>query len=309
MDASVSLSSPCAPADFSGLWVPLVTPFVAGSVDHAALGRILQHLVRAGVTGLVVCGSTGEAAALSDDEQLAVLRTVGHHASGLPLVMGVGGSQLASTLAWLRTVNAGAAQELPALHGVLVSAPSYIRPAQAGLLHWFRTLADTSAAPLVLYDIPYRTGVALERETLLTLAAHPNIRAIKDCGGDHAKTQALLRDGRLQLLAGEDLQVFSTLALGGAGAIAASAHIHPQRWVALVAALRAGDLAGARQLWQPLAPLVEALFSEPNPAPVKALLEQAHGAHSDLRPPMTAMSAAGRERLLALNAQLVRAMN
>lgn len=286
--------------------MPLVTPFAANNaVDHAALGRLVEHLVRAGVSGLVVCGSTGEAAALSDEEQLAVLRTVERHAGGLPLVMGVGGSDLAATLKWLHTVTAGATQALPTLHGVLVPAPCYIRPAQAGLLHWFHALADASDVPLIVYDIPYRTGIALERDTLLSLANHPNVRAIKDCGGDHGKTQALLRDGRLQVLAGEDLQLFSTLALGGAGAIAASAHVHTQRWVALVAALRAGHLADARALWHPLAPLVESLFSEPNPAPIKALLAKQALGSGVLRPPLTAMSATGLERLLAQEARLV----
>jgi 4-hydroxy-tetrahydrodipicolinate synthase len=300
MNASVS-SRP--PADFSGLWVPLITPFVGQAVDHEALGRLVKHLVSAGVTGLVVCGSTGEAAALSAEEQLAVLRTVARHAPGCPLVMGVGGSNQPTALSWLRTVNAGAELDLPRLHGVLVSAPSYIRPSQAGLRQWFTDLAEASSAPLVLYDIPYRTGATLERDTLLALADHPNIQAIKDCGGDAAKTMALLRDGRLQVLAGEDTQVFSTLALGGAGAIAASAHVHPQHWVALVAALRRGDVASARRLWQPLAPLVEALFSEPNPAPVKAWLAHQRLVENALRPPMTPMSLAGQERLLALAAQ------
>jgi 4-hydroxy-tetrahydrodipicolinate synthase len=305
MNASVSTSSR---SNFSGLWVPLVTPFTTDAVDHAALGRLVEHLVSAGVSGFVVCGSTGEAAALSDKEQLAVLRTVGRHAGNLPLMMGVGGSDLAATLAWLQTVSAGAAQELPKLHSVLVSAPCYIRPAQAGLLHWFHTLADNSSVPLVVYDIPYRTGIALERDTLLALARHWNIQAIKDCGGDHAKTQALLRDGGLQVLAGEDLQFFSTLALGGVGAITASAHIHTERWVALMTALRTDDLSAARRLWQPLAPLVEALFSEPNPAPIKALLARQRLGNGELRPPMTAMSATGLERLVAVNARVAETM-
>lgn len=301
MNASVSTRPP---ADFSGLWVPLITPFLAQAIDHESLGRLVKHLVSAGVTGLVVCGSTGEAAALSPEEQLAVLRTVTRHAPECPLVMGVGGSHQQATLSWLRTVNAGAELDLPRLHGVLVSAPSYIRPSQAGLRQWFYAMADASSAPLVLYDIPYRTGATLERDTLLSLADHPNIQAIKDCGGDAAKTVALLRDGRLQVLAGEDMQVFSTLALGGAGAIAASAHVHPQHWVALVAALRTGDMARARALWQPLAPLVEAMFSEPNPAPVKAWLAHQRMSENELRSPMMPMSIAGQERLLARVTQI-----
>jgi 4-hydroxy-tetrahydrodipicolinate synthase len=131
------------------------------------------------------------------------------------------------------------------LAGLLVPAPSYIRPSQAGLVDWFIEIAAVSAVPLLIYDIPYRTGSIMTREALLALACHPRIRAIKDCGGDAGKTRALIADGRLQVLAGEDAQIFSTVAEGGAGAIAASAHLQTERFVNVLRLLREGRLADA----------------------------------------------------------------
>lgn len=279
---------------FSGLWIALATPFKDGAVDHPALAALTTRLCADGVSGFVACGSTGEAAALDKAEQLQVLETVLGAAQGLPVVMGVSGYHQGQVLEQVRALA-----HYP-VAGLLVSAPHYIRPSQEGLLHWFRTLADTSAVPLLIYDIPYRTGATLTTETLLALAAHPRIQAIKDCGGSPAKTQALIADGRLQVLTGEDAQIFHTLALGGAGAISASAHWQTPRFVELTALLRSGDLPAARHLWQALQPWVEACFAEPNPAPLKAMLAHAGWIHNELRAPMMPASKALQDRLKAL---------
>ena len=280
--------------DFSGLWIPLITPFHKGKVDREAITSLVKRLRADGIKGIVVCGSTGEAAALVKAEQLEVLDTTLEAAPGLPVVMGVSGYNLVETAAWV--------QELAAwpLAGLLVPAPHYIRPSQAGLLHWFHKLADASAAPLVIYDIPYRTGVQLERQTLLQLAMHARIQAIKDCGGDAAKTLALIAQGKLQVLAGEDLQMFATVAQGGVGAIAASAHLATARFVRLIALLRAGQLPEARVLWNGLVPWVEAVFAEPNPAPVKAMLAHHGVIHNELRAPMTVSSSGHVARMLGM---------
>jgi len=164
--------------------------------------------------------------------------------------------------------------------------PYYARPSQAGLLAWFESLAEASPKPIVLYDIPYRTGVRLELETVLRLAEHPRIVGLKDCGGDAAATQALIADGRLQVLAGEDAQIFSTLCLGGTGAIAASAHLRTADFVAMYRAVREQRLDDARRIAHQLAPLIRTLFAEPNPAPLKALLALEGLIDADLRPPM-----------------------
>lgn len=298
MSAPASATTPTAApaADFSGLWVPLVTPFDGSAVDHAALAALASRLARQGVRAFVVCGSTGEAAALEEEEQLAVLATVREAAPQLPRIMGLGGENLPHVLKRLEHLNT------LDLHGVLVAAPSYIRPAQNGLLRWFTRIADASRHPLVIYDIPYRTGSALQLDTLRTLAAHPRIQAIKDCSGDGAKLRALLRQGELQVLAGEDLQIFSTVAEGGVGAISASAHIQTRRFAQVIALLRAGRLEAARERWQPLPALIEALFAHPNPACIKALLADRGEMQNTLREPMTAAPQALMARLRALDA-------
>jgi 4-hydroxy-tetrahydrodipicolinate synthase len=276
---------------FSGIWVALVTPFDDGAVDFPALRRLARHLLDAGVAGLVACGTTGEAAALSKDEQLAVLDALLDEVPGERLVMGLAGNNLAEVLAFQREV------QRRAIAGLLVPAPCYIRPSQEGLLSWFGAIADAASVPVILYDIPYRTGVKLELATLRTLAKHPNVVAIKDCGGNPDTTQALIADGELDVLTGEDAQIFTTLCLGGRGAIAASAHIRPQAFVRLAACVAAGELDTARSIFQGLLPLIQLSFAEPNPAPVKSLLALQGLIRDELRPPMQRSSAALVQRL------------
>ncbi|MFM0207629.1 4-hydroxy-tetrahydrodipicolinate synthase [Paraburkholderia sediminicola] len=275
---------------FSGIWVPLITPFADGEVDHAALRALVRRSADAGIAGLVALGTTGEPSALDDAEQDAVLATIldeaqaaAHSADApaLPVLVGVSGNHTASMKARIEQLNA-----LP-IAGVLMAAPYYIRPSQAGIVGHFTALADASDKPVVLYDIPYRTGVRLELDTLLTLAAHPRIQAVKDCAGSLDTTLALIRDGRLQVLTGEDINIFNTLCLGGSGAIVASAHLRPERFVALYRALSAGRLDEGRRIFHTLAPLIQALFAEPNPAPVKALLAAQGLIRNELRMPMT----------------------
>lgn len=269
---------------YQGIWLALVTPFRNDAIDRPALKRLMAHYRGSGLSGLVVCGSTGEAAALDEAEQLAVLDTVLEEAGGLPVVMGLAGNNQRSVLARLDTFN-----QRP-LAGVLVPAPYYIRPSQAGLQGYFQTVADASAAPVVLYDIPYRTGVALTADTLLRLAEHGNIQAIKDCGGNAQTTRALIEDGRLAVLAGEDHQIFATLCLGGQGAITAAAHIRPDLYAALHRAVAAQRLDAARRLTLALAPMIQLLFAEASPGPIKALLARQGLLTDELRAPMTPAS-------------------
>ena len=282
---------------FSGVWIPIVTPFREGRVDHAALAALVKRLAGAGVAGFVVCATTGEAPLLSDTERVEVLGTVKANTS-LPLVMGVSGTTADEVL---RRIDA-AQRHAPA--AFMVTAPPYLRPSQDALRTFFTTIADASPAPLVVYDIPARTGVRIELGTLLALAAHPRIAALKDCGGRVEQTEALIADGRLQVLCGNDNEWFSSRCLGGAGAIAASAHIRTDLFVAFDAALARGDLAAGRALWRQLKPLTVALFDEPSPGPVKAVLAVQGECANELRTPMTTASMALQERLLALVAGL-----
>lgn len=229
-------------SSFQGIWVPLVTPFRHGEIDFAALPRLLDHLLNAGVAGVVVCGTTGEAAALEHGEQLQLLDAVLERVAPERVAMGLAGNNQAQLLAFQREVL-----ERP-LAGLLVPAPYYIRPSQEALVRFFHGVADASSVPLIVYDIPYRTGVRMELETLRRIVGHPRIAAIKDCGGSLENTLALLADGQVAVLAGEDLQMFNAFCLGASGAIAASAHLHPQRFVALHRQVVEGRLEAPGQL-------------------------------------------------------------
>ncbi|WP_454675723.1 4-hydroxy-tetrahydrodipicolinate synthase [Achromobacter pestifer] len=285
---------------FQGVWVPLVTPFSGGAVDGGALRRLVRHYAAAGVDGLVVCGSTGEAASLDDAEQLAVLDAVLNEAGKLPVIMGLAGNHQGHVLQRLSAFGTRP------LAGILAPAPYYVRAGQEGAAAYFRCLADASRFPLVLYDIPYRTGTTLDTATLLALAAHPNIGAIKDCGGSLAKTLALIADGQMNVLAGEDLQSLSTLCLGGTGMIAAAAHIRPDLFVAMHQAVRAQQLDLARKLFQALVPVIQLAFEEPNPGPLKAQLGRQGLLTEELRLPMPAASVALSARMDAAVAGLNR---
>ena len=280
-------------ADFSGVWVPLVTPFAAdGAVDHVALRSLAAELAPK-VAGFVVCGSTGEAHALDEAEQLAVLDSVLDAVPNTRIVMGTGGphrGQLHEQLAALR--------ERP-LAGLLVSPPYYVRPSQAAIIDYFLDLADHAACPLIAYNIPYRTGVAMEFSTFERLARHGNILAVKDCGGSAALTLDLITRTPLQVLAGEDGNILSTLCAGGVGAISAAAHVFPERYTAIFDAIREQRLNEGRELFHGLWPLIQLLFEEPNPAGIKAALAHQGLIDARCRAPMAQATSLLREKLAA----------
>jgi 4-hydroxy-tetrahydrodipicolinate synthase len=281
---------------FSGIWVPLITPFTAdGGVDHSALRKLVGRYQSCGVAGLVALGTTGEPGALDERERYAVLTTILDATQAkVPVLVGVSGNHVPVLVEQARQLA-----KLP-IAGLLVSAPYYVRPSQGGICEYFTRLADASVAPLVLYDIPYRTGVKIELETLLALAAHPNIFAVKDCAGCVQKTLALICDGRLQVLAGNDAEMFNTICAGGSGAIAASAHLRPADFVAMHSALSQARLAEGRKIFHALVPLIQALAAEPSPAPVKTALAHLGLIRDEVRAPMARASIALRERLGAL---------
>lgn len=278
---------------FQGIWVPLITPFHQGEIDFTALQRLARHLRDAGVAGLIVCGSTGEAAALSDAEQLQVLDAVIDAAPGFPVAMGLCGNNLNEVHARLAEI------QKREIVGLLVTAPYYIRPSQQGVYNYLTSIAHAAKVPVILYNIPYRTGVAMSLETLRKLAQHPNIVAIKDCGGDANLTAQLVVDGELSVLAGEDVQIFSSMCFGGTGAIAASAHLVPALFVKLAKWIQDDKLHQARALFHQLLPMIQLIFAEPNPGPVKAALAHLGLIQNELREPMQQASEQVAEKLIA----------
>lgn len=275
---------------FTGIWLALITPFRNGEVDLAAAPKLVSHYLSAGIHGLVVCGTTGESATLSSEEQLqwldAVLDAVGGRC---PVVMGVGGNDTAAALRSLPALNARS------LAGLLVTTPYYSRPSQEGIRRHIAAIADATPHDIILYNIPYRTGVNMELATVQALTAHANIVAIKESAGNINQLMDLIRDTRLQVLSGEDHLVYTTLSLGGQGTIAAAAHLRPELFVAMYEATQRGEWDRARELSYQLLPMVRTLFTEPNPAVIKAALAQRGFVTDELRLPMLPATQAARE--------------
>jgi len=276
---------------FDGIWIPLVTPFHDGRIDFPALQALARSMVDAGVSGLVACGSTGEAAALDDDEQLAVLDAIIAAVPDCPVVMGLAGNRLPAMLEKMQHV------QTRRIAGLLIPAPYYIRPSQEGLRVFFMTVADTAEVPVIVYNIPYRTGISIDAATIIDLAGHERIVAVKDCGGNMGATMDLIRHGGLQVLAGEDEQIFTTLCLGGSGAITAAAHLRPDIFVRVAQLVRAQRIEEARTLFYKVLPLIRLLFAAPNPAPIKTALALMGMVRDELRAPMQASSPALRDQL------------
>ncbi|MFA5941366.1 MAG: dihydrodipicolinate synthase family protein [Sinimarinibacterium sp.] len=269
---------------FTGIWVPLVTPFGEdGAIDHAAL-RALAVRLAPDVAGFVVCGSTGEAHTLDEDEQLAALDTVLEASPRTPVVFGLGGPHRGHVHALIAALHSRR------VAGVLVPPPYYVRPSQAAIVDYFLDIADAAPCPLIAYNVPYRTGVAMTFSTFEAVARHANIRAVKDCGGDPALTLDLITRTPLDVLAGEDGNILTTLCAGGAGAIAASAHLFPERFTAVCEAVRDSRLPEAQRIFHGLWPLITMLFTEANPAGIKGALSIQGCVANRCRAPMQAAS-------------------
>jgi 4-hydroxy-tetrahydrodipicolinate synthase len=286
--------------DLSGLWVPVVTPLDdRGEVDVPSLARLARRLLADGATGLVALGTTGEPATLHPAERRAVVDVCAEACieAGRPLMVGVGSNCTRSTIEDLAAVEG-----TPALAALLVVVPYYTRPTVAGIVAHYRAVAAASGTPIVAYNVPYRTGRGLDADALVELAGTPGIVGVKQAVGalDHDTLDLLRRAPRgFQVLAGDDAFIVPTILLGGAGAIAASAHVCTDRFARMVGAALAGDHATAVALAHALLPVVSAGFVEPSPAGWKAALHAAGQIPTPaLRPPMSRASTEVTERLL-----------
>ena len=249
----------------AGLYVPLITPFDEhGEVAHGALRRLARDVLDDGAAGLVALGTTGEPSALSRAERAAVLDTVTAAAAGRPVLAGAN--------------DAGALRALAGRAGVsaaLTLVPPFVRAGAEGVIAHLRELAALSPVPLVIYHVPYRTAQVLPVAALRRIAAIPGVIGMKlAAGGVDADTVALLADPPpgFAVLAGDDVVVSPLLAIGAAGGVLASAHVATASFAALIAAWAAGDATRGRRLGHRLSPLSAALFAEPNPTVVKAVL-------------------------------------
>ncbi|WP_232663269.1 4-hydroxy-tetrahydrodipicolinate synthase [Pseudonocardia sp. TRM90224] len=282
-----------------GLFVPLVTPFgPTGAVDVAALEKLAGDVLDNGADGLVALGTTGEPATLDAVERRAVITACARVAAGRPLLVGVGGNNTRAGVDALRDL-AG----VPGVTAALVPVPPYTRPSAAGVAAHFTQLAAASSLPLLVYNVPHRTGLAVDGATLRELATIPGVVGMKQATAAlDADTVVLLADPPpdFVVLAGDDVMAGPLLALGAAGGILASAHVATDRWAAMVGAWRRGDALAARAAAAPLAALAAALFAEPNPSVIKGVLHaQGRIPTADVRLPLLPATPAAVEAALA----------
>jgi 4-hydroxy-tetrahydrodipicolinate synthase len=252
-----------------GLWLPLVTPFRDGELDETSLRRLARHYSGLPVDGFILAATSGEGMSLSmsELERLVTITRAEISASRryIPILLGLSG---ASTHKMCDTLDESAAWPID---GYLIASPYYIRPSQRGLLRHFTTLADHASWPLVLYNIPYRTAVGIDNDTLLALAEHPNIAGMKDCCASREQTIDLLRrrPAGFRVLTGEDAQYHNALVDGADGAILLSAHVETEAFAAVRTLLWEGNQEGAQMQWHGVADLTRLLFTEPSPSPAK----------------------------------------
>ncbi|MCK0440423.1 4-hydroxy-tetrahydrodipicolinate synthase [Gordonia alkaliphila] len=283
-------------APFGTNSVAMVTPFRAdGKIDLDKAAELADQLVTGGLDGLVVSGTTGESPTTTPTEKNDLLRVVldavGDRAR---IVQGAGSYDTAETV-----LRAREAAEIGA-HGLLIVTPYYSRPPQRGLLAHFRTVADATDLPVLLYDIPPRSVVPLEFETILALAEHPNIRGIKDAKGDLHQARKVMAQTDLQYLSGEDALNLPWLAVGAIGFVSVIGHLVPGRMAALRDAVAAGDLATARKLNDSMAPLVEAMGLTGGVTMVKTALRMTGFDVGDPRLPQVAADPGQIEQILTL---------
>jgi 4-hydroxy-tetrahydrodipicolinate synthase len=281
--------------DLSGLAVALATPFTAsGDVDLPAFRKLVRHLVAGGVDTLVPLGSTGEAATLLDDERDALIAACLEEASGRPVVVGTGSNATRQTAALTKRAQAlGAA-------GALVVTPYYNKPTVDGLVAHYAAVAEAAPGlPLVAYNVPGRTGLNLTPQALGRLWENPQVVAVKESSGNLAQIGEIARTlpAGKQLLSGDDNLALASIAVGAVGLVSVLGNVLPAETARLVRAARAGQSAEAMRLHQQLLPLMDALFLESNPIPVKAALQIVGLCGDTLRLPLVAASAATRTRL------------
>jgi len=277
---------------FTGCMVALVTPFRDGRVDEAALKDLVAFHVAQGTDALVPCGTTGESPTLSHPEHDRVVELVVQYADGrIPVVAGAGSNNTVESVRLAKHAKDVGAQ------GVLTITPYYNKPTQEGMYRHFMTVADEGGMPMVLYNVPGRTGVSLAPATVARLAEHENIVGIKEASGSLDQASEILALCDITLVSGDDSLTLPLLSVGGRGVISVVANIVPADVKAMIAAFNAGDTADARDRHLKLFPLCRAMFYETNPIPVKTAMRLLNLLNGDLRLPLCEMSAENEARL------------
>lgn len=283
---------------FKGVGTAIVTPMLkTGEVDYESYGRLIDWQIAEGVNAIIAAGTTGEGSTLSDEEHRDVVKyTVDRVGGRVPVVAGTGSNDIAYACDLTRfSCEAGA-------DAMLVVSPYYNKATQKGLITSFTKIADESTKPIILYNVPSRTGCNIMPKTVAELAEHPNIVGIKEASGNIsqiAETISLVR-GKIDVYSGNDDQIVPLLSLGGSGVISVLSNVLPRKTVEMCDRFFAGDVMGSAKIQLDLIDLVNALFSEVNPIPVKAAVSAMGFCENYLRLPLTTMEKANEAKLLEL---------
>ena len=281
---------------FTGVATAIVTPLTEKGIDFDAFGKLIDAQIAAGVNAIVVCGTTGECSTLNDEEHCAAIEfCVKRVNKRIPVIAGTGSNDTAYAI-WLtnQAEKAGA-------DAALIVTPYYNKTTQRGLIAMFNAIADNTSLPLILYNVPSRTGVNIEPDTYVALSKHPNIVAIKEANGNISKiveTAAKL-DGALDIYSGNDDQIVPVLACGGKGVISVLSNVCPKETVEICDRFFAGDIKGSMAMQAKYNELISLLFCETNPIPVKAAMEKLGYCSEYMRLPLYPMAEGNRAKLFA----------
>jgi len=281
---------------FRGAATALITPLTPEGVDYEAFGKLIDWQIGEGIDALVIAGTTGEGSTLTDEEHREVLRFAFERAAGrVPMIAGTGSNDTGYAVDLSRFASEVGYDAL------LVVTPYYNKATQKGLVRMYETIADAAGKPLILYNVPSRTGVNIEPATYLALSEHPQIVGVKEANGNLSKiveTFALAGD-RLDIYSGNDDQAVPIMAMGGQGVISVLSNVMPRETAGMCRAFFRGDLPGSMAMQKKYLPLINALFSEVNPIPVKAAMARLGFGGNTLRLPLTPMEEEHEKILLA----------
>ena len=266
----------------TGCGTALITPFRNGEVDYAAFAALTDRQVAAGIDFLVPLGTTGETPCLEDDERIKVLQIAKEHSGGLPVVAGGGTNSLQHTIRSMQML------EPYGVDAFLIVVPYYNKPTQEGQYQYFKAVAEATEKPIVLYNVPGRTGVNMTAETCLRLAQIPNIVAIKEASGNREQIEAILAGAPegFQVLSGNDDDTLWMMKQGGAGIISVASNVAPALLSEFTGAIRNGEIEKAEALNEKLTPLFNNCFVESNPIPAKAAMHAMGLIENELRLPL-----------------------
>ena len=254
-----------------GIWLPIITPFLDDEIDYESYQRLINHYIPKGISGLIPLGTTGESPTIAEAEYETLIETTLTIVDNrIPVYVGIGGNCTKKVLNALKTL------ERYPVQGILSVCPYYNRPSQQGLFEHFVNISEATDLNIMVYNIPYRTGINLENDTLLKLAEFRNIVAVKDSCGNLKQSLELLacKPDDFSVLTGEDIMLYMTLVHGGDGGVLAASHLETEQFVKIFHLVRQNDHQAALQHWWKLAEWIPFLFQEPNPAPVKYYLQR-----------------------------------